>query len=495
MQLGDILVGRGLLNAADIEAALARQLTEGGRLGDNLIAMGLLTAEQLAEVMNKAPAVPASLEETGISQRSLLNLMLKFMLIEGCETVLDLAERLKLPRRGVQQLIDEAVQQRLIQAVGAAPGGLALSIRHALSETGRAAAKEALDQNLYLGPAPINLQAYQDQVLGQRISNEQLDADALRQGFAGLVVPEHYIRKLLPAVNAGRSVLLFGPPGNGKTTLATRISTIFKDVVYIPYALEIGGQIIRIFDPSLHKPAVTQAPAAAAAAPAGIGLHRETFDQRWVACKRPVVVTGGEMTLDMLDLQHSAETKFYDAPLHVKALNGMLLIDDFGRQKFNPDELLNRMIVPMENQVDYFKLITGTTFSLPFDVLLIFSTNLQPADLMEPAFLRRMQYKIKLFEPTREEYRQIFEGVAKSRALILSDNVFDFVVERLRGGGFGLAYYQPRFICDQVVEACKCFNMPPELTEELVAEALSNLYFDIEDAGSGAAPQRLVAAA
>ena len=491
MFLGDILVGRGLVGAADIEAALARQLTEGGRLGDNLIAMGLLTAEQLAEVMNTAPTVPANLEETGISQRSLLNLLLKFMLIEGCETLLDLAERLKLPRRTVQQLLDEAVQQRLIQAVGAAPGGLALSIRHALSENGRAAAKEALEQNLYLGPAPVSLAAYHEQILRQRIANEQLDADALRDGFKGLVVPEHYIRKLLPAVNAGRSVLLFGPPGNGKTTLATRISTIFKDVVYIPYAVEISGQIIKIFDPSLHKPAAMQAPAAASS---GIGLQREAFDQRWVACKRPVVVTGGEMTLDMLDLQHSVETKFYDAPLHVKALNGMLLIDDFGRQKFSPNELLNRMIVPMENQVDYFKLITGTSFSLPFDVLLIFSTNLQPADLMDAAFLRRIQYKIKLFEPTRDEYRQIFEGVAKSRALTLTDQVFDFVVQTLRAGQFGLAYYQPRFICDQVVEACKCFNMPPQLTVELAIEALTNLYFDIEDAQDNAAAAHRAAA-
>ena len=492
MFLGDILVGRGLVGAADIEAALARQLTEGGRLGDNLIAMGLLTAEQLADVLNTAPAVPTNLEETGISQRSLLNLLLKFMLAEGCETLLDLAERLKLPRRAVQQLIDEAVQQRLIQAVGAAPGGLALSIRHALSENGRAAAKEALEQNLYLGPAPVCLPAYHEQILRQRIANEQLDAEALRDGFKGLVVPEHYIRKLLPAVNAGRSVLLFGPPGNGKTTLATRISTIFKDVVYIPYAVEISGQIIKVFDPSLHKPAAIQAPAAAT--PSGIGLQRETFDQRWVACKRPVAVTGGEMTLDMLDLQHSAETKFYDAPLHVKALNGMLLIDDFGRQKFNPNDLLNRMIVPMESQVDYFKLITGASFSLPFDVLLIFSTNLQPAELMDPAFLRRIQYKIKLFEPTRDEYRQIFEGVAKSRALTLTDQVFDFVVQTLRTGEFGLAYYQPRFICDQVVEACKCFNMPPQLTVELAIEALTNLYFDIEAAQEDAAAAPRVAA-
>jgi predicted ATPase with chaperone activity len=492
MHLGDILVERGLVGAADIQAALARQLVEGGRLGDNLIAMGLLSAAQLTEAINTAPAVPAGVAETGVPQRSLLNLLLKFMHLETCETLLDLAERLKLPRRVVQQLLDEAVQQRLVQAIGAAPGGLALSIRYALSETGRMMAKEALEQNLYLGPAPVCLMAYHDQIEQQRIGNEQLDAESLRRGFEGLVVPEHYIRKLLPAINAGRSVLLFGPPGNGKTTLATRIGKIFKDVVYIPHAVEIGGQIIRVYDPALHQPSAPHAPAVAAAS--GLGLQREAFDQRWVACKRPVAVAGGEMSLDMLDLQHSADTKFYDAPLHVKALNGMLLIDDFGRQKFAPSELLNRMIVPMENQVDYFKLMTGTIFSLPFDVLLIFSTNLPPTDLMEAAFLRRIQYKIKLFEPTRAEYRQIFDDVAKSRLLTLTDQVFDFVVERLRAGQFGLAYYQPRFICDQVVEACKCFNLPPQLTQDLAAEALANLYFDIEDARDGASAEHRAAA-
>jgi predicted ATPase with chaperone activity len=193
-----------------------------------------------------------------------------------------------------------------------------------------------------------------------------------------------------------------------------------------------------------------------------------------------VVMTGGEMTLDMLDLQFNPDARFYDAPLHVKALNGMMLIDDFGRQKFAPNDLLNRWIVPMENQVDFMKLNTGASFTLPFDVLLMFSTNLQPSDLMDAAFLRRIQYKIKLFEPTVEEYRQIFNAVARSRGLELQDDVFEYVVKALTP--FGLAYYQPRFIADHALETCKSFKLPPLLTTELAGEALANLYVDIEDA-------------
>jgi len=335
-------------------------------------------------------------------------------------------------------------------------------------------------KNLYLGPAPVCLTAYQEQIQRQRIGNEMLDADALRKSFHGLVVPEHYLRKLLPAINAGRTVLLFGPPGNGKTTLATRIAT-FKDVVYIPYAVEVAGQIITIFDAAMHKPLVSEAEAASLVGKGG--LQRDRFDERWVACSRPVAAAGGELTLDMLDLQHNPDTKFYDAPLQVKALNGMLLVDDFGRQKFDPNDLLNRWIVPMENQVDYLKLNTGTSFSLPFDELLVFSTNPQPSDLMDPAFLRRIPYKIKLFAPSCEEYRQLFEDIAYVYGLELAEDVFDFVVERLTvSTKFGLAYYQPKFICEQVLEMCKCFNLRPRLTKELAAEALANLYFDIEDA-------------
>jgi predicted ATPase with chaperone activity len=362
-------------------------------------------------------------------------------------------------------------------------------LRYSLSEAGKAVAHEALAQSQYLGPAPVPLEAYQEQLKKQRITNEALDIEALRKGFEGLVVPDQYLRKMLPAINAGRSVLIYGPPGNGKTTLSTRIAKLFQEHVYIPHAVEAGGQIIKVFDRSLHNPIHEEEGHAASA----IGLRREEYDHRWVACTRPVAMAGGELTLQMLDLQYSETAGFYDAPLHMKAFNGMFLIDDFGRQSFKPDELLNRWIVPMESEIDFLKLHTGASFHLPFDLLLIFSTNLSPTDLMDGAFLRRIQYKIKLHSPSRDEYRRIFDGVAKSRGLEVTDEVFAFVVDTLARGKFDLAYYQPRFICDQVIEACKSFREEPRLTKELAAEALGNLYVDIDVPLDPAAPVGIAA--
>jgi hypothetical protein len=483
MRLGELLVGWGLATPAQIEEALVQQNMMGGRLGENLIALGVLTAQQLDSVINSTPTAPSSVAETGILPRNLLNLMLKLMHIESLGTVSELSQRMKLPRRIVEALLADATQLRFVQAMGAAPGDNALSIRYALGEQGRTAARDALEQNLYLGPAPVSLSMYQEQILRQRVSNEMLDETALRQGFNGLVVPEHYFEKLLPAINAGRTILLFGPPGNGKTTLASRISALFRDVVYIPYAVDVGGQIMKVYDDRLHKRATTAAETAADAKPRAF-VERDPFDERWVPCKRPVAMAGGELKLEMLDLQHNPETKFYDAPLHIKALNGMLLIDDFGRQRFHPSELLNRWIVPMENQIDFLRLNSGATFSLPFDELVIFSTNLNPSDLMDPAFLRRIPYKIKLFSPTRSEYWQIFEAVARGYGLTLTEPVFELVLEKLEKP-FGLAYYQPKFICEQVVECCRSFNRPLALTKEGALAALSNLYYDLEEARGG----------
>jgi hypothetical protein len=208
-------------------------------------------------------------------------------------------------------------------------------------------------------------------------------------------------------------------------------------------------------------------------------LQIEAFDARWMLCRRPVAIAGGELSLDMLDLRYDQDAKTYDAPLHMKALNGMFLIDDFGRQKVNPTELLNRWIVPLESRVDYLKLNTGKSFSIPFDELVFFSTNLEPADLMDPAFLRRIPYKIRMFAPTIQEYRDIFIATAASRGLSITEDVFQFIVHQLTGRrAHGLAYFQPRFICDQVMQVCRCFGTPPVITRDLAAEALGNLYVD-----------------
>ena len=479
MRLGEILVGRGFATVGQIEAATERQKTQGGRLGENLIAMGVVTAEQLDSILHDTPVMPRTMMDTGISSGNLMNLMLKFMYLEQREILPDLADRIKLPINLVQQLLDDLVQRQYVQALGSVSRGIVSYIRYSLSERGKSSALEAMAQNLYLGPAPVTLTSFQDQVRRQRITNEVLDAAALRSAFDGLVVPEHYLRKIGPAINAGRTVLLFGPPGNGKTTIATRVATLFKHVCYIPYAVEIDGQILKVYDPALHKLAITEGQATELSAKGG--LQREGFDERWAACKRPVAIAGGELTLEMLDLQFGPESKFYEAPLHVKALNGVFVIDDFGRQQVSPESLLNRWIVPMESRYDYLKLNTGKSFQSPFDELLIFSTNLQPADLMDPAFLRRIPYKIKLFEPTREEYRRIFDGVCKHYGLELETEVFDYIVDKLGHHKYGLAYYQPKFICEQVVEACKYEGIRPKFTRELAGDALANLYVEIEN--------------
>lgn len=479
MDIGEILIGRGYVTLDDLAAARERQKHENGRLGENLVAMGRLSEERLAAVLRDTPRSPMTVAETEIPSANLMSLMLKFMHVEGCELVDELASRMRLANTVVQELMDEATQRHFVQSGGAVTRlGHSAAIRHLLSDRGRALALQALHQSLYVGPAPVSFASYKAQILRQPLINESLTPEQLRTAFADLVIGEEYVRKLLPAINAGRATLLYGPPGSGKTTVATRMASLFKDVIYVPYAVDIDGQTVKLFDERLHVRAVPDGTAAPGTMKGG--LRHGAFDSRWVACRRPVAIAGGEVSLEMLELQYDADTKFYDAPLHMKALNGVLLIDDFGRQLVSPKILLNRLIVPMESRVDYLKTKTGKTFPIPFDGALIFSTNMSPTELMDHAFLRRIAYKIRFHPPSLEEFREIFENEAARHGLVLTEEIIDEVIGRLTANGLNLAHFQPRFVCEHVVEECRAFALPPGLTRERVAQALGNLYVELE---------------
>ena len=471
MAIGDILVAQRLITPDDVAEAMERQRKEGGRLGENLVAMGKITAADLEAVLHSTPVAPRSLDETGLPLPDLLNLLAKSMYTGGLETPSAMVDLLKLPPLAVQQLLDQAKERKLVDVLGAAGTRAVSELRYALSEKGKLWAQDALKLNQYVGPAPVPLETYCERVLRQRIANERIDRSTIDAAFSDLVIAEDFVQEIGPAINSGRSILFYGPPGNGKTSVAETIGRMFRDVIYIPYCIQVEGQIMKVFDTGTHKPIR-----------AGNGLksgslRREDYDQRWVPCQRPFIVTGGELTLEMLDLSFNAQARFYEAPLHIKALGGVFVIDDFGRQIVTPEALLNRWIVPLESRVDYLKLHTGKSFHLPFDELVVFSTNISPHHLMDSAFLRRIPYKIAVTAPAPDDYRRIFRAVAKDSGLDGADHVVDFVITELRErNDFPLASYQPKFIVDQVRASCKFQGITPQFRPEFVARALCNLY-------------------
>jgi predicted ATPase with chaperone activity len=272
-------------------------------------------------------------------------------------------------------------------------------------------------------------------------------------------------------VNSGKVILVYGPSGNGKTAIAEAIAQAFKQTIYIPYAVEIGGQIIRVFDQGLHQEIVGEV-----YSDKSIYLPQAGFDSRWVRCRRPMVIAGGELTLTMLDLDFDPHSKSYEAPLQMKATGGVFVIDDFGRQRVGPHELLNRWITPLERKVDYLTLHTGKKFELPFDELVIFSTNLSPGDLVDPGLLRRLHYKIRIDGPTVDEFKAVFRRVCKLYQLEPENEILEYILDFLqRENGTPLAMFQPKFIVEQTLAACKCVGIPPRLTRDLVGDALQNL--------------------
>jgi hypothetical protein len=472
MELGHLLVRARLITVDQMNDALQRQAEQGGRFGEHLVAAGYMTQEALDAFIYKTPVEPENIEATGIDENELISLLMKLIYTWRLESAREFAEAIKLPSQIVTKLVRIATDQKLLYARGARPDNPS-AMNYALTEEGRRWATDALQRSQYTGPAPVTLEQYIDRVNLQKITNEVITFNRVRQNISDLAMEDTLIEQSGPALNSGRAILLYGPPGNGKTTFALRLANVFTDMIYIPYAVLVEGQIIRVFDPSIHVP-ITTAPVAADAAVSF--LRNQAIDGRWVPCKRPFVVAGGELTLEMLDLRYDSTSKFYEAPLHMKALGGCFVIDDFGRQLVTPTVLLNRWIVPLESRVDYLKLHTGKSFSIPFDELVIFSTNLEPEDLMDPAFLRRLPYKIEIGSPSVELYKRIFTKECLTHGMDLSDEMFNSIVYKIQEvKQLDLACFQPKFLLEQVAASCKFMEQPAFLEPRFLNYAIDNL--------------------
>lgn len=475
MRLGDLLVRVKLVTEDDVAKALERQAMNGGRLGENLVAIGAIQQTTLDNFIHRIPHEPRNLVATGLEEADLLGLLMKLIYTGRLETSRQFVEAIKLPYLIVMDIIQMAIDRKLLHTLGTRDSDSLVDMRYAMTEEGRRWTIDALERLRYVGPAPVTLDQFTEQVSLQKLTNEVISFDRIRASFAGLTFDDSIVEQCGPALNSGRAMLLYGPPGNGKSSVANCLGGVFSDVIYVPYAVSVDGQVIRVHDASVHISVGAGAPSDKNNESNSF-LRHEEYDARWVPCRRPFILTGGELTLEMLDLRYDEAGRFYEAPLHLKALGGCFVIDDFGRQLVSPTNLLNRWIVPLESRVDYLKLHTGKTFSVPFEELIIFSTNLDPEDLMDTAFLRRLPYKIEVGAPSLENYRSIFNAECARRGMTLPSDIFDGIVHMItEEKGLELAAYHPRFIVDQVVATCRFMGQPPHFEPRFIEYAINNL--------------------
>jgi len=341
------------------------------------------------------------------------------------------------------------------------------SFAYSLSAKGMDRAKEALARNGYIGPAPVPLAAYTNRVRAQSIGDDvHVSIDQLRKALGGLVLPERTIRQLGPAINSGRSIFLFGPPGTGKSTIAKTLAAILKGSIVVPYAILVDEQIIRVYDPSRHKPLVAL---------------DARFDRRWVPITRPFVEVGGELRMEDLDLGFEASSQVHQAPFQMKANGGVLLIDDFGRQRASPEELLNRWIVPLDRDVDFLTTNDGAKIEVPFDLLLVFATNRTPSSLVDEAFLRRIQYKIEIRPPSPPEFAEILRRVCEARNIVFYPQAADWIAQYCAQRNIALRSCHPRDLMAHLDAAARFLDKPSEITPELVELACETYFVRLED--------------
>jgi len=419
-----------------------------------------------------APPLPRTIRDTGLAPEQIEQLMIK-SLYNGEATGHSLSDRLRLPFTVLEPLIERTRAEQQLEVRGATGSGAA-AFRYALSDVGRDRARRYLEVSQYIGAAPVPLDAYVAEMRTLAAARGYVDCDRLKAGFAHLVVGNEVLEQLGPAVNANKAVFLYGKPGNGKTVLGEGMGRALGGHMYVPHALTIDGQIITMYDPVNHEALDGDADGE----PQSI-LAATVRDRRWVRVRRPVVITGGELTLDMLDLTFNPLAKYYEAPLQLKANGGVFLVDDFGRQRIRPEDLLNRWIVPLESRVDYLTLHTGKKFQVPFDVLTVFATNLNPRALADEAFLRRIPYKIQIIDPSQQEFSSIFELNCHRRGLQFHPVMVAYLLRRHYAPvNRAMRACHPRDLLDQVTALCRYRGIPPTITRELLDRACASYFVD-----------------
>jgi predicted ATPase with chaperone activity len=426
-----------------------------------------------------SPAAVNSVEDTGLSPLWLQDLILKVLYFRGYITGFKIAEEIALPFSGVtDQLVVSLKQEKLIE-VKSSQGGLGGdgAYVYGITSAGILRAREAMDRSQYAGPAPVPFDVYNEAIRRQKSGRMTVTSRTMRQILSQLIISEAIFQRLGPALNSGTSIFMYGPPGNGKTSIARAFGNlVLSQSMYIPYALYLDGQVIKVYDAVSHS----LAPETDTGNTNTLRPSSTRRDLRWVKIRRPFIVVGGELNLEGLDLVFDDTAKFYEAPFQVKANGGILLIDDFGRQQVRPRDLLNRWIIPLENRVDYLRLHTGRKVEVPFDVLIVFSTNLPPKDLVDEAFLRRLRHKIEIGDPTFEEYREIFKRVAQDRKIEYNDQglaylLQEWYIKRNRK----LRASHPRDLCDQILDISSYLAVPPVMSREMIDRAGKAYFVDL----------------